>query len=461
MTGKMVELFSVMVGNPVTRKAIRNLLKRDNGSIKLDMILKNYAEGTDEHPVLNKLINTGLRVFGGDSEELKKKLKDPVWRRGFINVISGLVDFGLRKPFVPGAPFLIVWDVTYACNLKCKHCYSTAGKPWNDELTTEEALRVIKILAEAGVTSIAFSGGEPLLRKDFFELVSLLKEYGVYVAVATNGTLLTEGMVSRLKSHGVEYVQISLDGLKETHEQFRGIAGIYDRVVEGIRNAVNAGLTVCISTTATRLNLDDVPEMMSLAEKLGVKWFMLYNYIPTGRGDMELDIDPYEREKLLRMLWNRMKETDVNFMSTAPYYARVALESESNVIPTHFYNPELNGKLKSLGEFIGGCGCGRFYLALRANGDINPCVFFPLWLENIKNFEDSEEFLLFWKENNILKDLRDKDSPVICGDCRYRYVCGGCRARAFAYFNDYMSCDPGCVIANGKMKKIEYVSGST
>ncbi len=455
MTGKMIELFGAMVGNPIVRKRVKGLLERENGSVKLERILRDYAEDNGGHPVLNKIIDTGLKVFGGNADDLKNRLRDPVWRRGFVNVISGLVHFGLRKPFVPGSPFLIVWDVTYACNLKCRHCYSTAGRPWDDELSTEEALSVIEILADAGVTSVAFSGGEPLLRKDFFELVSRLKEYGVYVAVATNGTLLTEEMVSRLKSQGVEYVQISLDGLRETHEKFRGIAGIYDRVLDGIKNAVNAGLTVCISTTATKMNLRDVPEMMNLAEKLGVKWFMLYNYIPTGRGDIDLDLEPHDRERLLRLLWNKMKETDVNFMSTAPYYARVAIESESSVIPTHFYNPELGGRLTSLGEFIGGCGCGRFYLALRANGDINPCVFFPLWLENIKNFSDSEDFLHFWRENRILRDLRDKDSLEICGDCRYRYVCGGCRARSYAYFNDYMSGDPGCIMANHRIKKIK------
>ncbi|MBO8180997.1 MAG: radical SAM protein, partial [Archaeoglobus sp.] len=417
---------------------------------RLDKLLKAYAYGEDvdgEFKVLRRLINAGLKTFGGKEDELKEKLRDAYWRRGFASVLRGIAEFGVRKPFVPGAPFLVVWDLTYACNLRCKHCYSTAGKPWKDELSTEEALKAVDVLAEAGVTALAFSGGEPLIRKDFFEIASYASRKGMFVAVATNGTMITRDVAERMKECGVGFVQISLDGKKETHEQFRGIKGIYDRVVEGIKNARDAGLITCISTTATRLNLHDVPEIMDLAEELGVEWFMLYNFIPTGRGSFELDLTPEEKEELLRELWRRLKTTGINFMSTAPYYARIALQEESEVVPTHFYNPKLEGRLRSLAEFIGGCGCGRFYIAMKANGDIEPCVFFPLKLANIKEFTSGEDFLRFWRENEVLEKLRNKDEIEVCGKCRYRYVCGGCRARAYAYFKDYMKPDPGCKVA--------------
>jgi len=130
-----------------------------------------------------------------------------------------------------------------------------------------------------------------------------------------------------------------------------------------------------------------------------------------------------------------------------PYYARVALQEESEIVPTHFYNPKLKGKSKRLAEFIGGCGCGRFYIAMRANGNIEPCVFFPLKLANIKDFGSGDDFLKFWRENKVLEDLRNKDKIEVCGKCKYRYVCGGCRARAYAYFKDYLAPDPGCIIA--------------
>ncbi len=453
----MIEFFSVILSNPITKLAIKHGLKRDkDGVIKLEKYLKAYAEDRDlkslEYKALKKLINAGLKAFGGNESDLKERLKDPYWRRGFISVLRGLVEFGVRKPFVPGSPFLVVWDVTYRCNLRCKHCYSTAGKPWKDELNEEEAMKALNILADAGVTAIAFSGGEPLLRKDFFDLAKAASDYGMFVSLATNGTLLNKENVRRLKECGVWFVQISLDGTKEVHERFRGIEGIFERVVEGIKNCVEEGLITCISTTATKINYEDVPKVMDLAEELGVQWFMLYNFIPVGRGDFEMDLSAEERERLLKELWKRLKATGINFMSTAPYYARIALQEESSIVPTHFYNPNLEGKLKVLADFIGGCGCGRFYVAMRANGNIEPCVFFPLTLANIKEFESGDDFLVFWKENEVLNDLRDKDKIEICGSCRYRYVCGGCRARAYAYFKDYLKPDPGCIIAEKRLK---------
>ena len=454
---KMIEFFSLILGNPITKTAIKHSLKKDkDGVVKLDKFLKAYAEGQElkslEFKTIKKLIDAGLKAFGGNETLLKERLRDAYWRRGFISVLRGLVDFGIRKPFVPGAPFLVVWDVTYRCNLKCKHCYSTAGKPWEDELSEDEAMRALKILADAGVTAIAFSGGEPLLRKDFFDLARTASDYGMFVALATNGTLLTKEIARKLKECKVWFVQISLDGTKESHERFRGIEGIYDKVIEGIRNCVDEGLITCISTTATKVNYQDVTKVMDLAEELGVEWFMLYNFVPVGRGDFEMDLSAEEREVLLKELWKRLKSTGINFMSTAPYYARIAMQEESDVVPTHFYNPNLEGKLKVLADFIGGCGCGRFYIAMRANGNIEPCVFFPLTLANIKDFKSGEDFLEFWKNNKVLNDLRNKDAIEICGDCRYRYVCGGCRARAFAYYKDYLKPDPGCIIAVARLK---------
>ena len=176
---------------------------------------------------------------------------------------------------------------------------------------------------------------------------------------------------------------------------------------------------------------------------------MLYNFVPTGRGAFisKNDLSPFEREELLKTLWDKLNNGgSVNVLSTAPQFARVALMAElgenKKIIPTHFYNPSLSGKLVNLAEFIGGCGCGRFYCAIRPNGAIEPCVFFRYSVGNIK-FDNLEKV---WADNRVLKELRNKDIlEGNCGKCDYRYYCGGCRARAYGYTGNYLAPDPGCI----------------
>ncbi|MEM0101476.1 MAG: SPASM domain-containing protein, partial [Candidatus Methanomethyliaceae archaeon] len=289
--------------------------------------------------------------------------------------------------------------------------------------------------------------GEPLIRKDILELVKFAKDNNLYVAIATNGILLTKEKCKELKNAGVEYLQISLDGAKAlTHDTFRGVSGIFDKTIEGIKNAVNEGFFVNIATTVTNHNFLEIPEIIDLCETLGVNWFMMYNFVPTGRGKciVETDLKPEEREELLKKLWNKLKNSKVSVLSTAPQFARVALQTENpDIIPTHFYNPELHGELKSLSNFIGGCGAGRFYIAINPNGDITPCVYFPLVVGNLLNSNLEE----LWIELKEFKELRNRNLlEPHCGICEYRFVCGGCRARAYGYFENYLAPDPGCIL---------------
>jgi len=460
-----ISFFIHLVNNPATKKTLQNLTAycEKCGKSRLESALEIFVgvKSRDEvcwkcrlaEKALEPILEAGARAFNVTQDELKEKFKDAYWRKGLASVIKGLAYFGVRRPFVPGAPFQVVWDVTYACNLRCKHCYATAGRPLPDELTTDEAMDAIDKLNRLGVTIISFSGGEPLVRKDIYDLMNYAYEKGIYVAVATNGTLITEEVAEKMKNAGVGYVQISLDGTKETHENFRGIKGCYDKTVEGIKNCVKQGFFVNISMTVTKYNYQDVDAVISLCEKLGVNWFMHYNFIPTGRGRemVDKDITPHQREALLRKLYIRNFESKISLLSTAPQFARIALNcgEDSGFIPTHFYNISAGDRLRELAEFIGGCGAGRFYMSIRANGDIQPCVFFPLRLGNIKEFsgKDLEEF---WRSNAVFEELRDKDLIESCGSCEYRYYCGGCRARAYNYFGDYLKPDPGCI------RNIEY-----
>ncbi|UCF13352.1 MAG: radical SAM protein, partial [Thermoplasmatales archaeon] len=398
---------------------------------------------------IGSVLRTGGKTFGVNSATLKEQFSHPSWRKGIANVLKGIATFGVHRPFITGAPILVVWDITYACNLKCKHCYADAGKSLDGELTTEEVKMGIDKLSNSCVPIIAFSGGEPLVRKDIFELTNYADDKGMYVAIATNATLIDKIKAQEMSDNGVRFVQISLDGASaEIHDRFRGIKGVFNKTIKGIEHCVDQGFFVNIATTATHYNYEEIPKIIDLCEDFGVNWFMIYNFVPTGRGSFisENDLTPMEREELLKLLWEKLKNgSNVNVLSTAPQFARVALESEigedNKIVPTHFANPELGGELVSLAEFIGGCGCGRLYCAIRPNGDIEPCVFFPLKIGNIKN----DEFEELWSNNTILGELRNKDIlEGNCGDCKYRYYCGGCRARAYGYTGNYLASDPGC-----------------
>jgi len=448
-----VRFFAEIANNPITKNTLKLLSNycENCGKSRLEVALELALGYRDDacwkcrmaEKAVKPVLKRGAEVFNVTFDELKERFADAYWRKGLASVIKGIAHFGVRKPFVPGAPFQVVWDVTYACNLRCKHCYATAGKPLPDELTTEEALETIDKLDRMGVTIIAFSGGEPLVREDIFELTRYAADKGIYVAIATNGTLITEKMARKMRESGISYVQISLDGRKETHEAFRGIRGCYDRTVDGIKNAVKEGFFVNVSMTVTKYNYRDVPAVVELCERLGVDWFMHYNFIPTGRGReiVDADITPEQREELLKYLYERNNNSKISLLSTAPQFARVALQCQGSIVPTHFYNVNAEKRLRQLAEFIGGCGAGRFYFAIKANGDIQPCVFFPLKVGNVRE-DDLEEL---WLHNPVFEDLRDKDILEGCGNCRYRYVCGGCRARAYNYFGDYLKPDPGCV----------------
>jgi radical SAM protein with 4Fe4S-binding SPASM domain len=219
--------------------------------------------------------------------------------------------------------------------------------------------------------------------------------------------------------------------------------------VTAIKNFKKVGIFVEVSTTVTEKNKNEIPEMIKFLRDLNVDWFMLYNFIPTGKGSevSEIDLNPEDRLKLLNLIYEENEKGDMQILSTAPQFADVVTHQYGNdkMIPTHFYNAEYsNPAMMKLSEFVGGCGAGRFYMSIEPNGNIYPCVFFPhdeeVKLGNIK--DDIEEI---WTNHPVLKILRDKDIlKGHCGVCESKYICGGCRARAYNYFHDLTYPDPGC-----------------
>ena len=460
----MVREFEAFINNPLSKKTISKLNHYcDKCEATHLQCALDYYLGIREDichkcklvlPIVKQIIKKGLNSFNTSEEALISTMQDPYWRKGLLSVIKGMGNFGVHKPFVPGAPFQIVWNITKACNFKCIHCYENAGKKADDELTTDEIIEGIDKLSRLGVASIAFSGGEPTVHPGIIDLIKHASEDGMYVSMATNG--FKTAKIERAKEFadaGLLFVQISLDGLNpETHDNFRGVPNSWNRAVQSIKNFLELGVFVEVSTTVTQENYDEIPGMIDFMRELGVEWFMLYNFIPTGSGSevRDLDLTPKQRNELLKLIYEENGKGNMQILSTAPQFADVAvsMESDSNLVPTHFFNPEYtNPAMKELADFVGGCGAGRFYMSVEPNGDMFPCVFFPhddvLKLGNIK-YADLEDM---WCNNELLLQLRNKDLLAShCGVCESRYICGGCRARAYAYNDgDYLGPDPGCL----------------
>jgi radical SAM protein with 4Fe4S-binding SPASM domain len=400
--------------------------------------------------VIVMAVDLGFRVFDVDRNQAREALKVPYFKKGLLNVLSGIGRYGVTKPYRTTAPFLVVWNYTNACNLKCKHCYQRAEKPTPDELTTEERLAIVDQLEENNVSALAFSGGEPLMRKDLLEVAEYAHDRGLYVSVATNGTLFTKTAVEHLKRSEVGYVEISLDGAtRETHDSFRGVEGSFERTLQGIKNAAKSGLYTCIATTATKDNLYEIPDIIELAKKLGAKRVIVFNFIPTGRGEeiVHLDLSPIERENLLKYMYKELTGGQIEALSTAPQYSRVCLQqsliNKRDILsPTHFAALDFHGKTKQLADFLGGCGAGRLYCAIQPNGLVTLCVFMPIVVGDLRKQSLKE----IWLNSKVMNDLRDRSKlEGRCGHCEYKYVCGGCRARAYAYYRDYLAPDPGCI----------------
>ncbi len=462
--------WNAVITLPMTKKMLRLSLKKcaTCGRTALEAALDSYSGKTDRDcekcsalysQIIGFWVEFLRRSLNFKREKVEKLLADPYARRAVMNLTKSFAYIGIKKPISLYSPFLIVWDFTHKCNLKCKHCYSNSGAIREEELTTQQAKNVIDQVADAGVTALAFSGGEPLTRPDFFEVAKYAADRGLYISVATNGTLLTKENVKKLKAAKVNYLDISIDGAcAKTHDEFRGVPGAFDKAVAGLKNCIEADLCVCIATTATKNNLEEMPAIIDLAEELGAERFTNFNFVPAGRGKAhyEQDPSPEEREKLMRYLLARIsKGCKTTILTTAPQLARVGIQCQGaagtgdvTMSMAHMQTVRVTKKAVPLADFIGGCGAGRLYCSLSPQGDVHPCVFLPVKVGNLK----TEKFQDIWLNAPLFNAFRNRANlKGSCGKCDYKYICGGCRARSAAYHNgDMLNNDPGCIMgANG------------
>ena len=372
--------------------------------------------------------------------------------RGLNIVARSVGQFGLTVPQQFSAPLFVVWNFTNRCNLACKHCYQDSDHtPLADELTLDEKLRVIDEMGAESMPMLAISGGEPTISPDLLPVVRRAGSFGMHLSLATNGTAMTAKLATQLAEAGMRYVEISLDSVDpERHDAFRGIEGMWRKAVDGARNVVaTQGLRLGIAMCVHQGNIHEVPAMMDFAENdLGAECFAHFNFIPVGRGLKMVtgDLTPAQREELLAMLNAKMQAGGMGVISTAPQLGRVCLAGaaigDDRVACSHA-GAGSGMKARVVAKYLGGCGAGRTYICIEPNGNVTPCVYLPhRVMGNVRQGSLGEIFRdsVFWRI------LNDRDRRLHhCQVCAFRNVCGGCRARADAYFGQLHAGDPGCI----------------
>ncbi len=326
---------------------------------------------------------------------------------------------------------VVVWNITRRCNLNCIHCYSDSkNSEYPGELTTKEAKQVIDDLADFGIPVLLFSGGEPLLREDIFELAGYAKERGIRTVLSTNGTLIDK----KIKDSGFSYIGISLDGLNSNNDRFRGVKGAFDMALRGIRNCK---MKVGIRFTITRHNHHDIKGIFELLkeEKIGRACF--YHLVYSGRGSdiKNDDLSHSEMKDVMETLCSQTTK-DIEVLTVDNHTDSVFLYKKI--------------KNKDMLKLSGGNSSGIGIACIDNLGDVHPDQFWTFQsLGNVRKRKFSE----IWTDNNnpILSALRDNRKKYIkgkCSRCNYFDLCNGnFRVRAYNVFGDIWQEDPACYLS--------------
>ena len=348
---------------------------------------------------------------------------------------------------------VVVWNVGQRCNLKCVHCYSQSKDiEYTNELNTKEAKAMIDGLAEYGAPVLLFSGGEPLMREDLMELIAYAKDKGLRAVISTNGTMITEEKGKELKEFGLSYVGISLDGLKETNDKFRGIEGAFDEALQGIRNCLKLGIKVGLRFTINKRNAQDIPGIFDLIEKEGIPRVCFYHLVYSGRGSrlIEEDLTHEETRKVVDFIIDKTKAAHdrgnplevltVDNHADGPYiYQRLLKE-----------NPKHTAEVLELLKWNEGNSSGHGLACVSWDGAVHADQF---WREHTFGNVRERKFGEIWedKSNDLLMKLKDKKNYVTgrCSKCKWLDICGGnFRARAESIHGDIWEPDPACYLTD-------------
>lgn len=354
--------------------------------------------------------------------------------------------FTARKSTAP----VVIWNLLRKCNLSCKHCYANSFfKDFEGELSLEQCLKTVDELKEAKIPALILSGGEPLLHPHLFDIAQYAKKQKFYLALSSNGILITEEVADRLKEIDFNYVGVSLDGLASTHDQIRGEVGAFDKSLQGIKNGVARGLKMGIRTTLTNTNYTQIEAMIDLSISLGVEKFYLSHLNYGGRGNKREDAHFKMTREVMLMLFDKALEIERNHIPLEI----VTGNNDADAVFMHLWAKEkfpaqnishVEAMLKSWGGNASGVGVAN----IDSQGDVHPDTFWPgVKLGSVKE----KSFTEIWSsnENPIIKVLRSDRKQITgrCHDCHFFDICNGnTRVRAQTLLNDPWASDPGCYL---------------
>jgi 12,18-didecarboxysiroheme deacetylase len=348
---------------------------------------------------------------------------------------------------------VVVWNVTRRCNLKCVHCYAHAKDiPFDNELTTDQGKALIEDLAAFGSPVMLFSGGEPLVRKDLPQLAAYAVERGMRAVISTNGTLITPKMARTLKEIGLSYVGISLDGMQEINDRFRGINGAFKSALEGIKNSQAAGIKVGLRFTVNKFNVREIPKIFQLLEELNIPRVCFYHLVYAGRGSdlVKDDLTHDETRDALDLIIDETRRLHaagkpkevltVDNHADGPYiYLRLLKE-----------DPRRAEEVMELLKWNEGNNSGRGIGCVSWDGEVYADQFWRHYsFGNVKDRPFSE----IWTDTTepLLGKLKEKKKHVKgrCASCTWLDVCGGnFRVRAEAVTGDVWAPDPACYLTD-------------
>jgi radical SAM protein with 4Fe4S-binding SPASM domain len=399
----------------------------DNIDYKLNYIgcrILEHCDGGHEPQEIAAIISKDFRLPNPEALDYVNVFLNDLGRLGMLAWRQEKFDYYRNW----AAPSTVFWDITGECNLRCAHCYNFEGKRQDNELSTVEIKRTLEEMSAFGVKNISFSGGEPFVRKDMLDIVNHAVNLGFdSVGVSTNGILLDRDTVRQLTAAKLN-IQISIDGDDApSHDKARGVKGAFDGAIKSIRLLLEEGVHTSVCTTATTRNVERIPKIIRLMEKLGVKNYRAQGVVPMGRGKMnegDIRLTPVRMKELVQYLENRNIQISSYNMTLKPPPTETVNFCDSGV-----------------------CSAASSVCSITSQGNVVPCTYF--WGMNGENVRD-HTFQWIWENSGLLnyfRSVRLNDIKGLCRDCKWLISChGGCKAENYSN-GDMFESSKSCWVA--------------